>query len=414
MREDPHDGECEQRGSAVMLNNERSSEGVNRGMPLDLANYHGEEGDCGEEQGHPGRTFLYMERTDEPPGACTKLILNFKKLKLRSEQDFAQMVRQNCATILDTLKKAEVGIAAAAINNIGIPSLKDKNGQSVKCNNEGEAKNRIVWELDLSYNYFVHLSIGNVLYVLMQNRIISQGGVLKVRNLATINIRKNLLTLFPHWGEYKLESLLHLCLSHNEICEVASTGGSPTNGLRPPAEMETRPACAPNVERDPLFVAETKGERPGEEGALNWQAPNLTHLYLQNNKITSLQFVKYLLNGHKNVSHINISFNRIKSLNDFPFLANLKQFDLSFNTQLSCLLGDKQVERKRGDSLLSAYEHEGAGEQNGHARSNFFNIPSRGDKQLNHQNIFAALKYFFPNLESLNLKHTPLLSRLAG
>ncbi|EUD67891.1 hypothetical protein C922_01503 [Plasmodium inui San Antonio 1] len=405
MREAAHGGECEKRGSAVIHGNERSNEGVSRTMPLDLARYHGEEGDCGEERGHLRRTFVYMERTDEPPDGCIKLILNFKKLKLRSEQDFAQMVRQKRPTILDALKKAEAGIGAATISNIGIPSRKNKNVQSGKCDNQEEAKNLIVWELDLSCNYFIHLSIDNLLCVLIQNEIISEGSVLKVNNLKTINIRKNLLILFPYWLKYKLENLLHLCLSHNEICELPPMDGAPT-----PAEMETRPACAINVERDPLFVAETKGEYPGEEGALNWQAPNLTHLYLQNNKITSLHFVKYLLNGHKNISYINISFNRIKSLSDFPFLANLKQFDLSFNMQLSCLRGGEEVERKRVNNLLSVYDHEGEGEQNGHARSNFFNIPLRGDKKSSHHNLFVTLKYFFPNLESINLKHTPLLS----
>ncbi|ANQ07356.1 Uncharacterized protein PCOAH_00018580 [Plasmodium coatneyi] len=405
MREDPHDGECEKGGTAVMHGNERSSDGVTRVMPLDLAGNHGEEGNCEEEWGHPGRTFVYMERTDEPPGACTKLILNFKKLKLRSEKNFAEMVRQNRATILDALKKVEVGIAAATINNMGIPSRKDNNVELGKCDNQEEAKNLIVWELDLSCNYFVHLSIDNLLFILIQNEIISKGSVLKVHNLKTINIRKNLLIVFPYWGKHKLENLLHLCLSHNEICELEPMDGSPT-----PAKMETPPACENNVERDPLFVAETKGEPPGEEGALNWQAPNLTHLYLQNNKITSLHFVKYLLNGHKNISHINISFNRIKSLSDFPFLANLKQFDLSFNTELSCLRGGKEVEGKRVDNLLSAYDHEGEGEQNDHEGSYFFNMPSGGDKKLRHHNIFVTLKHFFPNLENLNLKHTPLFN----
>ncbi|GAB65644.1 hypothetical protein PCYB_071460, partial [Plasmodium cynomolgi strain B] len=279
-----------------------------------------------------------------------------------------------------------MGIAAGTINNIGIPSRKNKNVESGKWDNQEEAKNLIVWELDLSCNYFIHLSIDNLLCVLIQNEIISEESVLKVHNLKTINIRKNFLILFPYWGKHKLENLLHLCLSHNEICELAPMDGSPT-----PAEMETHQACSVNVEKDPLFVAETKGEHPGEEGVLNWQAPNLTHLYLQNNKITSLHFVKYLLNGHKNISHINISFNRIKSLSDFPFLANLKQFDLSFNTQLSCLRGGNEVERKRVDNLLSAYDNEEEGEQNGHERSNFFNIPARGDKKLSHHNLFVTL-----------------------
>ncbi|KJP89443.1 hypothetical protein AK88_00886 [Plasmodium fragile] len=378
---------------------------LGRGMPLDVACYHGAEGDCGEEWGYPERTFVYMERTDEPSGACTNVILNFKKLKLRSEQNVAQMVRQNRATILDALKKAEVGIAADGSNKIGIPSLKNKEVESGKCDNQEKAKNLIVWELDLSWNYFTHLSIDNILCVLIENEIIGEGSVLKVHNLKTINIQKNLLIIFPYWGKYKLENLLHLCLSHNEICELAPMDGSST-----PAKMETRPPCGINVERDPLFVAETKGEHPSEEGALNWQAPNLTHLYLQHNKITSLHFVKYLLNGHKNISHINISFNRIKWFSYFPFLANLKQFDLSFNTQLSCLRGDKEVEGKRVDNLFSAYDHEGEGGQNGYERSNFFNMPSRGDKKLSHQNLVVTLKCFFPNLESINLKHTPLCS----
>ncbi|CAA9987335.1 leucine-rich repeat protein [Plasmodium knowlesi strain H] len=406
MREDPHGGECEKRVNAVMHGSGGSREGVHRGIPLDVVGYHREEGNFEEEWRHPGRTFVYMERADEPPGARTKLILNFKKLNLKSEDNFSQMVRQNRTTILDALKKAEIGIGGATINNIGILSRKNKNIELEKCDSQEEATNLIMWELDLSCNYFIHLSIDNILCVLIQNEIISEGSVLRVHNLKTINIRKNVLIAFPYWGKYELDNLLHLCLSHNEICELPPMDDSPTS-----AKMETRKECAMNVEKNSLFVDKIKGEHPGEEGALNWKAPNLTHLYLQNNKITSVHFVKYLLNGHKNISHINISFNRIKWLSDFPFLPNLKHLDLSFNTELSCLRGGQEADRKRvDDNLLSVYDHQGEHEQNNHARSNFLNIPSGDHKKLNHQNLFVTLKYFSPNLENLNLKHTPLLN----
>ncbi|GAW80132.1 leucine-rich repeat protein [Plasmodium gonderi] len=375
----------------------------------------------------PGSSFIYIERTVKECDPYVHVILNFKKLKLNSEESFSQMVRENCERILDDLENAEIGIRSISTNiwkalscqrnknNKGIKEKKKENEESGKLYNIYEKKSIIVWELDLSYNFFTNLSIDNILFVLIQNKIINEMSIFNLNNLTTINLQKNMLTTFPHCSKYKLMNLLHFCLSHNEICKLGNVDISQecekyeTESCEENfVEMETIPIYKIKTETATLVGDEmnSDGRYVYVEGILNESAPNLTHLYLQNNKIMSLQFLKYLLNGHKNISHINLSFNMIKSFNYFPFLKNLKNFDLSFNTQLTICYSGDEVERKRIEELIKEHKY------NIPMSNNFFNIPIRDSKDLKYCNTFLKLKLFSPNLQNVNLKHTPLLYSL--
>ncbi|KAI4839309.1 leucine-rich repeat protein [Plasmodium brasilianum] len=342
------------------------------------------------------RVFTYIERTNEFDENYINIILNFKKLNIKSEQIFDDIVSANKISIIDDIKKAQKELERISRGKSNYHLYKKElttqnNIENLKYDNSKHLS--VIWELDLSFNYFTEISIDDILSILFKNDIIKEKGILHLNNLRALNLRKNYLNKVPYVCKYTLTQLRILCLSHNElgglgnICQgnIAKEEGAEGEGVQEnEAEVENMPV---------------------DEGILNENFPNLEHVYFQNNKIESFIFLKCLLNKHKKITHINISFNKISSFKSFPYLKNLKYFDLSFNTELLLYNDNEEDERRKREEITMEMEQQNI------FNNKYFSLPLNYDKQdFLIYNFLMLLKHSFPNLQKINIKHTPTYS----
>ncbi|CRG99276.1 leucine-rich repeat protein, putative [Plasmodium relictum] len=312
-----------------------------------------------EEDENNSRVFIFFERQYDIDNGIN-IILNFKKLKLNNEQNFLEIINLNKNNIIrDIIKiKKKLEVISNSINNH---------------NNKKELN--IQWELDLSFNYFKIISIDSILSILIEQNIINEKeNIFYVNNLKTLNLRKNCLKKFPYICNYKLNNLTNLCLSHNDINDI-TTINNENNLLNNNCLTE-------------------KINYDNNKGVLNEIIPNLKNIYLQNNKIESFSFIKYLFNHHKEIININISFNKIKYLCHLPFLKSLKYLDISFNALLCCNIEDTEYK-----NITKELENSCKKENNDLYKN---------DSDFTSYHFLLTFKNYFPNLKNINTKNNHL------
>ncbi|CRG96613.1 leucine-rich repeat protein [Plasmodium gallinaceum] len=302
------------------------------------------------------RNFLFFEKPHDIDN-CINIILNFKKLKINNEENFSQIINIYKNNIIRDIIKIQKKLDLIINNSL---------------NNDNNKKELIIqWELDLSHNYFKEISIDNILSILIEKNIIKEKeNIFHINNLKTLNLRKNCLTKFPYINKYKLNNLINLCISHNDINEIIFNKN--------------------NIDNSNNFVA--KINHDNNEGILNELIPNLKNIYLQNNKIESFLFLRYLFNHHREITNINISFNKISHLNHLPSLKNLKYLDVSFNTLLYYDYEDNEYKNINVKELEYFCNNE--------------NTDLHKNNDFIFHNFLLTLKNYFPNLKNINTKNT--------
>ncbi|SCQ16056.1 leucine-rich repeat protein, putative [Plasmodium ovale] len=360
-------------------------------------------GEKGKESQSNRHNFTYIEREQESDQTYMNLILNFKKQKLTSEEEFDGYVELHKNSILHDIQRVQMSLEAyrgkwkdiieeriRTDDNIYKERTDTESRETVHNCKDTKGEIPIFWELDLSHNRFRDISIDKIIAILTCHKIIGKEMILRVQNLRTLNLSKNNLCAFPHMQEVKFDNLMVLSLSNNSLGASDIARDYSRNTLK-----EGTFENLPNEDNvDKHYATLVAG------GTLNDTAPNLIRLYLQNNKIKSLFFVNHLVNHHDKLTHINISFNMIQEFDFLPFLQNLEQLDLSFNTQLSHCYGE------RGDNK-NVPKKENEYTENRFTDRNY--CPCVGDNQdILFYNLLAKLKSAFPNLKKVNIKYTPI------
>ncbi|SBT33676.1 leucine-rich repeat protein [Plasmodium ovale wallikeri] len=347
--------------------------------------------------------FIYLERGQESDQTYLNLILNFKKQKLTSEEQFDGYVELHKNSILHDIQRVQMSLEEyrgkwkdiieeriRTDDNIYKETMDSESRETVHNCKDTKGEIPIFWELDLSHNRFKDISIDKMIAILTCHKIVGEEMILRVQNLRTLNLSKNNLCAFPYMQEVKFSNLMILSLSNNSLGTSDVARDYSRNTLK-----EGTFEDLPNEDNVDMHYATLVAG-----GTLNDAAPNLIRLYLQNNKIKSLFFVNRLVNHHGKLTHINISFNVIEELDFLPFLQNLEQLDLSFNTQLSHCYderGDnKKVPKKGNEHTENCFTERNSSPCVGDNRDPLF------------YNLLANLKSAFPNLKKVNIKHTPI------
>ncbi|SOV76123.1 leucine-rich repeat protein [Plasmodium sp. gorilla clade G3] len=327
------------------------------------------------------KPFIFYEKIYECDNTSFffNIIISFKKLKIYNEKDFERVINLNEENILKDIVSIEQQLQQNIYNTEIIKKRNDKSKNEKKevfdidINNEMDNKNineinynnnkydncddlyknykegfdiinvyidsniksyilnekcereekkfDVMWDLDLSYNYFKDISIDNILSIMIKKNIISDKNILQLNNLRTLNLRKNNLIYFPYISKFVLDGLINIHLSHNYI-----TGCNNYMNKIDNMTYANNNICEGGIKN------QINNNHFYYEGTWNNIIPNLKNIYLQNNYLQSFFSLKYLINEHNNIKYINISFNKINFLTDLFILKNVEYINLSYNT----------------------------------------------------------------------------------
>ncbi|SOV14000.1 leucine-rich repeat protein [Plasmodium sp. gorilla clade G2] len=447
-------------------------------------------------------TFLFYEKIYEGDDRCLfNIIISFKKLKIYNEKDFEEVINLNGENILKDIVKIEEQLQRNTYNNEITKEEKNKSKSKNKnekyfdidehinkemdnininqinynnnnnkydicddiyknCKNQfdiinaynnsninshilnkkserEEKKLCVIWDLDLSYNYFKEISLDNIFSIMIKKNIISDKNIIQLNNLRTLNLRKNNLIYFPYISKFVLDGLIDLYISHNYI-EGCKNYMDEMNNMK-------------NVDKN-IYDKEINNKINNNinnnnnlyyEGMWNNIVPNLKNIYLQNNYLESFFSLKYLINKHKNIKYINISFNKINFLTDLFILKNVEHINLSYNTFMnlqSNMTSDgltkniNNIKHKKNDinnnnnnnmdELIENDEEISINVDHtikqkdvpfyleGRENRNMLNLEPTyknnydNDNKIIFHNFLLNLKIFFPCLKNLNIKYT--------
>ncbi|SPJ10140.1 leucine-rich repeat protein [Plasmodium sp. DRC-Itaito] len=441
-------------------------------------------------------SFIFYEKIYNGDETCFfNIIINFKKLKIYNEKDFEEVINLNAENILKDIVKIEQQLQRNIYNteiikkghnknkkkevldidinnekdnknmneinyshnkydncddlyknyNKGFDIIKAHNDSNIKSyklkeNSEREEKKIcVMWDLDLSYNYFKEISIDNILSIMISKNIICDKNILQLNNLRTLNLRKNNLIYFPYISKFVLDGLVNIHISHNYI-----TGCNNYMDKIDNMTYINKNICQGEIKN------KINNNDFNYEGTWNNMVPNLKNIYLQNNYLQSFFSLKYLINKHKNIKYINISFNKIKLLTDLFILKNVEHINLSYNTFMilesnmtshAFSKGISNNKEKKNDIFLNNINKDKSSEQDKEIsinvdhtieqRCTHFCIEGQNNKNMlisdstyknQHDNnivhnkynnnkiifhnLLLNLKFFFPCLKNLNIKYT--------
>ncbi|SOV22434.1 leucine-rich repeat protein [Plasmodium sp. DRC-Itaito] len=443
-------------------------------------------------------SFLFYEKIYEGDERCLfNIIISFKKLKIYNEKDFEEVINLNSENILKDIVMIEEQLQRNTYNNeiikegknksknkkyfdidehinkemdnININQINNNNNNNnnkydncddiyKNCKNQfdiinahidsninGHILNKIsereekklcvIWDLDLSYNYFKEISIDNIFSIMIKKNIISDKNIIQLNNLRTLNLRKNNLIYFPYISKFVLDGLINLHISHNYI-EGCKNYMDKMNNIK----NLDKNICDKEInnKKNNKINNNINNNNFYYEGMWNNIVPNLKNIYLQNNYLQSFFSLKYLINKHKNIKYINISFNKIKFLTDLFILKNVEHINLSYNTFMklqSNMTSDgltkdiNNIKHKNDisnnmDELIENDEDISMNVDHtikqkdvsfcleGRDNRNILNLERTyknnydNDNKIIFHNFLLNLKFFFPCLKNLNIKYT--------
>ncbi|KNG76337.1 leucine-rich repeat protein 9 [Plasmodium falciparum IGH-CR14] len=453
-------------------------------------------------------SFIFYEKTYEGDDTCFfNIIISFKKLKIYNEKDFEEVINLNAEHILKDIVKIEEGLQRNIYNteiikkrnnkkrnkkkevfdidinnemdnenmndinynpnkydncddlyknykerfDILINELNDSNIKSytLKEKSEGEEEKKklcVMWELDLSYNYFKEISIDNILSIMISKNIIPHKNILQLNNLRTLNLRKNNLIYFPYISNFVLDGLVNIHISHNYINGCNNYIDKIDN-----MTYISKNLCEEDIKN------KINNINFNNEGTWNKIIPNLKNIYVQNNYLQSFFSLKYLINKHKNIKYINISFNKINFLTDLFILKNVEHINLSYNTFMNVesnmtshgitkdinnnmdekndiyhnninknettqqdeeitINVDHTIEQTSTHFCIEGQENKNmlisdSTYKNQHDNDNNNVHNKDNNNEIIFHNLLLNLKFFFPSLKNLNIKYTEVYQK---